>query len=139
MLPLYINEHPERGYTSPPASAYLSPDGRRLPALGPEEEVGEHFSFSTTLRRHRRRTSDGEMEVGDVVMAHGLGVTDKIWTIAGRARHWWGTYTGAAPTRPGSPSGGLKEEGESASERFCSVSIEVCFALALLILLFTLA
>jgi hypothetical protein len=134
MLPLYINEHPERGYTSPPASAYLSPDGRRLPALGPEGSslVGEHFSFNTTLRR---RTSDGEMEVGNVVMAHGLGVTDKIWTIAGHATGGELIYTGAAP-RPGSPSGGLKEEGESASERFCSISIEASFALILIDFLF---
>jgi hypothetical protein len=124
MLPLHVTEMPRREETSsPPASAYLSPDGRRLPAV-PEEDVAEHFSFSTTLRRHRRRTSDGELEVGDFVMNTGIGYSDKLRALASRLRSWWTSYTGS-PSQPNAPTNGSKEETESPSERFCSLSIEV--------------
>lgn len=125
MLPLYTNEHPDRHVSSsPPASAYLSPDGRRLPAV-PEEDVAEHFSFSTTLRRHRRRTSDGELEVGDFVMSPGLGAIEKIKALASRVGSWWASHAGSV-SQASLATNGLNEETESPSEKFCSVSIEVC-------------
>src|ERR1700761_7543913 len=48
------NVPPPPRIDSPPASAYLSPDGHRLANVD-EESVGEHFSYSTTLRKHKRR------------------------------------------------------------------------------------
>lgn len=126
MLPLHISDHPvslREENNSPPASAFLSPDGRRLSAV-PEEDVTEHFSFSTTLRRHRRRTSDGELEVSDFVMSPGMGPKEKMQALAARFTNWWANYIGSSSQSP-PPTNGTKEDSASPSETFSSISIEV--------------
>jgi hypothetical protein len=134
MLPQYANEIPDREETSsPPASAYLSPEGRRL-ATVPEEDVAQQFSFSTTLRRHRRRTSDGELEISDFVMSPGLGPVEKLRAFTSYLSVWWANHTGS-PSQPNEPQNGVKEEIESPSEKFCSMSIEVSYVSYLLVAL----
>jgi hypothetical protein len=111
-------QHPTRP-DSPPASSYFSPDGQTLANVD-EESVGDHFSFSTSLRKHKRKQTWKErlqnaVSVGTLRRAVGWIRSGVVSAVK---------KDGYESLAMGDEESELKDE-RSTSARFCVMSTEV--------------